>query len=150
MDEHFKRGVDGFLSLCARVVSRQLDPKQVIGRKDSQGQVHDRGLRLPRKVRLGLLFHHQAIDNQKDNGTHGGDEDAAEVKGLDFPESNEGAEVTADQAAHDSDDGGDDASAGVFARHDEFSECAGDEAEEDPRDDAHRFEFYLVKGEGGL
>lgn len=139
MDEHFKRGVDGFLSHCPRVASRQLDPKQRIGWKDSQSQVHDSEARPPRQDRLGLLLHHEAIDDQEDDGPDGGDEDAAEVKGLDFSESKEGAEVTADHAANDADDGGDHASARVFARHDEFSECAGDEAEEDPRDDAHSF-----------
>jgi hypothetical protein len=104
-----------------------------------QGPAHNR-----RVVRLALLFCKQAIDDQEDDGTDGGNENAAEVEGGDFPKTDEGPEEAADNSASHPDEDGDEDSTRVFPGHDELCESPGDEAEEDPGDYTHM--FLLVGG----
>jgi hypothetical protein len=79
-----------------------------------------------------LFFPDKTVSDEQNDGSGGGDEDAAEVKGLDLAESDETAEEATDHRTNDADDDSNNESARVFAGHDEFRKCAGDEAKQDP------------------
>ena len=80
----------------------------------------------------GLFFPDDSIDDERHNGADGGDENPTENKRLDFPETNEAPEKATNDSADDPDEDGDEDTARVFAGHDEFGKCSGDEAEEYP------------------
>jgi hypothetical protein len=74
------------------------------------------------------FFPEESIDDQQENGAHGGDENPAEVERLDLPETDEAAQKTADDRTGNPDENRDKDPAGVFPGHDEFGESAGNEA----------------------
>ena len=80
-----------------------------------------------------------AIDGQQEKGAEGGDHDTPEIERLDFPESDEGPEETAENRADDPDEDRNDDSTRVFAGHDELRERSRDQSEQDPRYDSHGF-----------
>jgi hypothetical protein len=80
-----------------------------------------------------LFLPDNSIDDERHDGSESRDENPTEIKGLDFPETHEAPEKTTDDSTDDPDEDGDEDSTRVFAGHDEFSKCSGDEAEEYPR-----------------
>jgi len=85
----------------------------------------------------GPAFLHHSIDDEEEDRSRRGDEQTAEVKRLDLPEADETSEEATEDGARDPDQDRDDEPAGVFARHDEFGDRPGHEAEQDPGEDAH-------------
>ena len=68
----------------------------------------------------------QVIDAQEDDGSDQGHD---ESRGLSFLIKSDGAtEPGSDQGSGDADEDGDDESARIFARHDEFGEGSDDES----------------------
>jgi hypothetical protein len=88
-------------------------------------------------LHLPLLPLDDPIDDECQDGSGSRDEYPAKIKRLNFSEADEGSQKTANDSADDADENRDKNPTRVFARHDEFSECSGNETEEDPRNNAH-------------
>jgi len=80
------------------------------------------------RVGFGGFALDQAVDDQQQKGASCCDKNSTQVKGLDRAQTNETSQKPAKDGAGDSDEDGDNESARVFPRHDEFGESPGNEA----------------------
>lgn len=90
-----------------------------------------------RERNLSPPLSNNAVDDQEQDGTEGGDKDSADVERLDLPKADETTQKAAEDSANNPYEDSNEKPAGISAWHEQFCKCSGDEAEEDPRNDAH-------------